>query len=115
MFDKIEFLITEAFIALRRNSLMTFAAVTTAAASLFLLGGLGYVYYRASNFAHDVSGKFEMNVYMRLDASRQDSLQTAEEIKGLGAVRSVTVLPKEQAWEEWKKKLNLSGEGLDNP
>lgn len=115
MFDRIEFLISEALTALRRNSLMTFAAVTTAAASLFLLGGLGYVYYRASNFAHDVSGKFEMNVYMRLDATREDALKTAEDIKNMGGVRSVTLMPKEQAWQEWQKKLNLSGEGLDNP
>jgi len=51
MFDRLEFLLTEAFVALRRNGLMTFAAVTTVAVSLFLIGGLGYTYLRIQGYA----------------------------------------------------------------
>jgi len=115
MLDKIEFLISEALTALRRNGLMTFAAVTTAAASLFLLGGLAYVYYRVSNVAQDVSGKFEMNVNMKLKLPREQALVAADKIKAMPGVRSVTLMPKEQSWKDWRKKLNLSAEGLDNP
>ena len=34
MLDRLEFLVSEAFVALRRNWLMTFAAITTAAVAL---------------------------------------------------------------------------------
>lgn len=115
MFDRIEFLLTEAFTALRRNGLMTFAAVTTAAAALFLLGGLGYVYYRVSGFTANVSSKFEIDVFMRLDLPRPQALDTAEKIKALAGVKSVTLMPREQAWKDWQEKLNLSAEGIDNP
>ena len=115
MLDRIEFLISEAFTALRRNGLMTFAAVTTAAASLFLLGGLGYVYYRVSGFTANVSSKFEIDVFMRMDLPRPQALDAAARIKALPGVRNVTLLPKEQAWKEWQEKLNLSPEGIDNP
>ncbi len=115
MLDRIEFLLTEAFTALRRNGLMTFAAVTTAAASLFLLGGLAYVYYRVSGFTTNVSNKFEMNVFMRMDLPRPQALDAAAKIKKMPGVRSVTLLPKEQSWKEWQQKLNLSPEGIDNP
>jgi cell division transport system permease protein len=115
MLDRIEFLLSEAFIALRRNGLMTFAAVTTAAAALFLLGGLAYVYYRVSGYTENVSGKFEMNVFMRLDLPRPQALDAADKIRQMPGVRSVTLVPKEQAWQEWQKKLSLSSGGIDNP
>jgi cell division transport system permease protein len=94
---------------------MAFAAVTTAAASLFLLGGLGYVYFRINNFTTNVSGKFEMNVYTKIDLPRTQALATADKIRALAGVKTVTLMPKEQAWKEWQSKLGVSGEGLDNP
>ena len=38
MLNRIEFLFSEALIAMRRNGLMTFAAVSNVAVSLFLMG-----------------------------------------------------------------------------
>ena len=116
MFDKIEFLLTEAFTALRRNGLMSFAAITTAAASLFLLGGLGYMYFLVSSFTTNVSGKFEMNVFMKMDLPRDQAITAADKIKQMPGVRSVELFPKEKAWNDWQKKFGPgSGEGLDNP
>jgi len=115
MIDKIEFLLSEAFIALRRNGLMTFAAISTAAVALFLLGGLGYVYFRVSQYATDVSGKFEMSVFMRMNLPREDSLAMTEKLKTLPGVKSVSLIPREDAWLKQQKDLGLSGEGLDNP
>src|SRR5947209_7849683 len=115
MIDKIEFLLSEAFIALRRNGLMTFAAISTAAVALFLLGGLGYVYFRVSQYASDVSGKFEMSVFMRMNLPREGSLAMAEKLKTFPGVKAVELISREDAWEKQQKDLSLSGEGLDNP
>jgi cell division protein FtsX len=65
MLDHIEFLLSEAFMAIRRNFLMSFAAISTAAVALFLLGGLGYVYMRLNTFTTEVSKKFEMKVWLK--------------------------------------------------
>jgi cell division transport system permease protein len=115
MLDRIEFLLSEAFTALRRNGLMTFAAISTAAVALFLLGGLGYVYFRVSQFASNVSGKFEMSVYMKADLPRPRAFETADRIKQMAGVKSVTLIPKEEAWRKQQKELEISGAGLDNP
>lgn len=115
MLDRIEFLLSEAFIALRRNGLMTFAAMSTAAVSLFLLGGLGYVYFRASQYATTVTGKFEMAVYMKMDLPRDQAQAAAEKIKAMPGVRSVKLITKESWWRQEQKDVQVSDVGLDNP
>lgn len=115
MIDKIEFLLSEAFIALRRNGLMTFAAISTAAVALFLLGGLGYVYFRVSQFTTNVSGKFEMSVFARMDLPRDQVMALGEKIKAMPGVKSVKLIPKEEAWRKQQEEVHISGEGLENP
>lgn len=115
MLDRFEFLIGEAFVALRRNTLMTAAAITTSAVALFLLGGLGYLYFRASSTLADASGKFEMRVYIR-DGSSMDTIkETAARLRKIDGVRSVNWIPKDKAWERFRKQNPSITEGIDNP
>ncbi len=115
MLDRIEFLIGEAFAALRRNGLMTFAAISTVAVSLFLLGGLGYIYLRVSEYANTIPGKFEMRVFLRDGATMADIQTTAQEIRAMTGVGSVNWIPKDKAWEKEQKQAPDLTEGLENP
>src|SRR4051812_8935517 len=116
MFNRIEFVISEAITALSRNRLMTLAAVTTVAVSLFLFGGMGYAYFRMARYAQTIPGKFRMLVYLRDEATRTDVKQVAAQVRAIPGVASVSWIPKDKAWEKWKQD-HATGftEGVDNP
>lgn len=115
MLDRFEFLVSEAVAALRRNGLMTFAAVSTVAVSLFLLGGLGYVYWRIAGYAATIPGKFEMRVFMKDGASLAEVQSTAATIRAINGVSAVFWIPKDKAWALEKQRNPENTEGIDNP
>ncbi len=116
MLNRIEFVISEALVALSRNRLMTLAAVSTVAVALFLFGGMGYAYYRVDKYAQTIPGKFKMLVYMRDGATKRQISDTAKQIRAMDGVSTVHLVPKGMAWEKWKIE-HRSGltEGVDNP
>jgi cell division transport system permease protein len=115
MIDRVHFLLVEAFMALRRNGWMTFAAVSTAAVALFLLGGLGYVYLRVLQSAESFSLKFEMRVFLKDGTTFDQIRQTATSIRRIDGVQSAVWIPKDKAWEKEQEKNPELTEGLENP
>lgn len=115
MLDRIEFLFGEAFVALRRNGLMTFAAISTVAVSLFLLGGLGYVYWRVAQYAQTIPGKFEMRVFLKDDATQADVQKTAQQLREIPGISGVNWIPKDKAWEAKKKQDPSLMDTYENP
>jgi cell division transport system permease protein len=113
--DKLEFLFSEAGIALRRNVLMTFAAITTVAVSLFLLGGLGYIYWRVLGYANTLPDRFEMQVFLRMDADYETVKETARKIRTIPGVKAAVWIPKEKRWALDRKEKPELTEGLENP
>ena len=115
MFDRISFIVGEAMTAMRRNRFMTFAAISTVAVSLFLLGGAGYVYLRAVAYAETIPGKFDMRVMLRDGTTQAQIEETATKIRAIPGVATVAWLPKEAMWAEKKKREPELTEGLENP
>lgn len=115
MLDRLTFVIGEAFIALRRNGFMTFACISTVAVSLFLLGGLGYSYMRAVDYAKSIPGKFDMRVYLRPGTNAKAISEAAKQIRSLDGVSSVAWIPKEKAWAREQKMDPANTMGIDNP
>ncbi len=115
MRDRWQFLLTEAFIALRRNTLMTFAAITTSAVALFLLGGLAYVYVRVNAVAGDVSGRFEMRVWLRENITTAQVKVLAKELRGIEGVKEARWIPREHEWKRTRLEMPEATEGLENP
>lgn len=115
MLDRIEFLVGEAFVAMRRNGRMTFAAISTCAVALFLLGGLGYTYLKVSEFAESLGNRFEMRVYLKDGTTMDQITQTAATIRAIPNVKTVNWIPRDKAWELMKTKMPEYTEGLDNP
>jgi cell division transport system permease protein len=114
MLDRIEFLLTEAITAMRRNWLMSFAAISTLAVALFLLGGLGYVLIRMNAAAEDLSGRFEMRVWLRDGVSKQQISEIAADIRAIKGVKEARWVPRDI---EWKRQIDLTPEVayFDNP
>ena len=115
MLDRIGFVFGEALVALRRNGFMTFAAVSTVAVSLFLLGGLGYSYMRAVDYAHSIPGKFDMRVFLLPGTSASAISEAATQIRKLPGVATVAWIPRDKAWEKQKHDDPTLTSGLENP
>jgi cell division transport system permease protein len=115
LLDRLSFILGEAMTALRRNGFMTFAAISTVAVSLFLLGGAGYVYVRAVEYANTMPGKFDMRIILKEGTTRQTIEQTAKQIRTIPGVATVAWLPRDAVWELKKKEDPALTEGLDNP
>lgn len=115
MFDKIEFILGEAFTSLRRNKWMTFAAISTSAMALFILGGLGYAYIRVSNSLEGLSEDFKMNVFMDLDATPERTQAVAAEILAFEDVATATIIGREDAWDAFVEENPDLAADLDNP
>ncbi len=104
MLDQIEFILSEAFVSLRRNSWMTFAAVTTSAMALFLIGGIGLIYFSLSNLATSIESKFEMRVLVK-DAPSEDEIKSLDtKLNALNGVAKVEFKDRNTVWEEFRKQ-----------
>ncbi len=115
MFDRISFVIGEAMSALRRNGFMTFASVSTVAVSLFLLGGLGYSYMRAVDYARSIPGKFDMRVFLKVGTTNEKISEAAGKIRKIPGVASVQWIPRDKAWQKEMRDDPANTAGLDNP
>lgn len=116
MFNRLEFVISEALVALSRNRLMTLAAVTTVAVALFLFGGLGYAYYRLNIVADKIPGKFNMRVFLKDETTRTQVSEVATKLRSLPGVANAFYMPKDKAWERWKvEHPQALTQGVDNP
>lgn len=115
MFDRLEFMLSEAFVALRRNGLMTFAAVTTVAVSLFLIGGLGYVYLRVQDYARSIPSKFEMRVFLKDSIEGEKAVApVAQKIRAIPGVLKATWIPKDKFWA-LDQSQHPEYRGIENP
>ncbi|MFZ4507381.1 MAG: cell division protein FtsX [Fimbriimonas sp.] len=115
MLDRLQFLIFEGLSGIRRNGLMSFAAITTVAVALFLIGGFTYAYWRASGFAATVPGKFDMRVFIQEGVKPPQINELATKIRAIPGVKSVQWIPKDKAWEQFRKQNPDLAAGLDNP
>lgn len=115
MLDRIEFLVSEAFIAFRRNGLMTFAAVSTVTVALFLVGALGLLYIRLLAFADTIPSQFEIRVHLKDGTKYPQIVQTAKKLRAIPGISQVTHIPRDKAWEKYRQEMPEETKGLENP
>jgi len=115
MFDRIFFVIGEAWVGLRRNLGMALISILTVAISLFMVGGLAYVYLEANRIAEPVAGSFAMYVRLKEGTDAASIQETASVIRRMDGVRSVNWIPREKAWARMQKLQPEFTEGIANP
>lgn len=116
MLDRLEFLFSEAFVAPRRNSWMTFAAITTPAVALFLLGSLGIAYVGINRYAQSLPSRFSMEVFLKDGTTVQQVKETAPRLRAIPGVESAVWIPRDLFWEQERKKYPPAvTEGIENP
>ena len=100
---KVGYFIREATMNLRRNKLMTVAAVLTAAVSLLLLGGVFTLGSFVSSITGELRDKVEVSVFLVDEITPQQQNDVQATVQELEVVRKVTYVTKEQAYEEFKE------------
>lgn len=117
MFDRLEFLFSEAIVSLRRNRGMTFASIIASSLALVIVGGFTLTYIGLSRYVAAQGSRFEMSVFARDDATPDQVRTLGDNIGKLDGVDKVTFKSKAEVWAEWKKKNPsiTSGLELENP
>ncbi|HJP82662.1 MAG TPA: permease-like cell division protein FtsX [Fimbriimonadaceae bacterium] len=117
MIDRIQFLFAEGLLSLRRNGWMTFAAITTVAVALFLIGGLGYVYGQLRSGASQLTGLFEMRASIVDGTPASRITIIAGQIRRIPGVKSVNWIPRDKAWNKYldEHPENREYADIENP
>jgi cell division transport system permease protein len=94
----------------RRNLLMTIAAISTVAISLLLLGGVQILGMIVKNMTYNWQAKVEVAVYLRDDITKGELNSLESQITQLHEVQHVTYVSKHQAYQEFKQQFRSQPE-----
>jgi cell division transport system permease protein len=95
--------------ALRRNALVTFAAISTVFISLFLLGGALLVERQVRLMTGEWASKVEVSVFLRDDASDEEIDALGANVADIPEVEEVFFENREQAYQNFRELFR------DNP
>lgn len=113
MFAPLGFLIRECWLNLRRQGLMTLACISTSAIALTILGLFVVLAWHTHALAEAIPRQFEVHAFVRPQVSRSEAELLAAQIRQQPGVARVALIPKELAWEEFRKHY-ASPEDLDD-
>jgi cell division transport system permease protein len=100
---KVGYFVREAATNLRRNKLMTVAAILTAAVSLLLLGGVQTLDSFVNSITGEIESQIEVSVYLNDNITQEQQQDVRTTIENLDVVRRVTYVSKPEAYGEFKR------------
>ena len=104
----------ETYTAVRRNALVTFAAVSTVFISLFLLGGSLLVERQVRLMAGEWASKVEVSVFIRDTASTDQITALGRKINEMPEVQDVFFESRGQAYQRFRKLFADSESLIEN-
>ena len=102
---RVFYFLSETATNLRRNFLMTMAAVSTVAISLLLLGGVQILGLVVKNMTLNWEAKVEISVFLLNDATDGEVRGLQDQIAGYREVEEVAFVSKADAFEEFKERF----------
>lgn len=115
-----EYFIREAVISLKRNSLMSFASISTVALSLLILGIFLVMVLNLNNMASTLETQVQISVYLQDNLTDLEMREVGTRITKLPGVTQVMFVSKDEAMARFKKRLGeqqgiLAALGETNP
>jgi cell division transport system permease protein len=104
----------ETLTAVRRNALVTFAAISTVFISLFLLGGSLLVERQVRLMAGEWASKVEVSVFIRDAASTDQITALSNKISDMPEVEQVFFESREEAYQRFRKLFADSTSLIEN-
>jgi cell division transport system permease protein len=105
---RVNYFVDETVSNLRRNVLLTLAAVSTVSISLLLLGVVMVGGEVLTKMVSSWEGKVELNVFLRDEATPEEVKALGSQANGMPEVEKVFFESKEQAFEEYKRMFKDS-------
>lgn len=99
------YFIREAFVNLRKNSLIAIAAISTVMISLLLLGFVLLVVVNINFLSQQLSSKVEIAAYMRRDSTEKERESVHSKIQDMPDVKEVRFVSKEEALGMLQKSM----------
>ncbi|HZJ49792.1 MAG TPA: permease-like cell division protein FtsX [Actinomycetota bacterium] len=100
---RLNYFLSETAVNLKRNLLMTIAAISTVAISLLLLGGAQILQLVVANVTSTWEGKVEVSVFLRNDVTEGELDGLRSDLAEMPEIETFTYVSKNQAYEEFKK------------
>jgi cell division transport system permease protein len=100
----------ETIYGIKRTGLINIAIIAAMAAILTIFGALFRTSLSLSSFVDKLGDAFEISVYLRPNV---DPIYMSSRLKEVEHVKKITVITKEQAWEEMNKDMDVAG--MANP
>jgi cell division transport system permease protein len=111
---RVRYFMGESLSNLRRNLLMTLAAMSTVAVSLFLLGAVVVVGHVVKQVVGSWEDKVEINVFLKDDIAQDQSGTLGKDLLAMPEVSKVDFVSKEKAYEEYKQMFQNSPQLVQN-
>lgn len=99
---------------LRRNLLMTVAAVLTVGVSLSLVGGALLLKQGVTKATIQWRGGVELNVFMKVDSTEEQNTAVDRQLREMREVKKVTYVSQQEAFEEFGKLFENQPEMRDS-
>ena len=103
-------IVMETIYGIKRTGLINIAIVAAMAAILTIFGALFRTSFSLSSFVDKLGNDFQISVYLKSDV---DPVYMSSRLREVEHVKKITIITKEQAWEEMNQDLDVSG--LENP
>lgn len=97
-----EYALVESFVNIGRNGYSGLAVITTTAFTLCILWSFLMISITASNYTNQQVDKFEVAAFMKIGATKDETIKVAKEIEQIPGVASVTIKQREKEWELFK-------------
>lgn len=114
-FGSLLFLIHEAFLNIRRNGLMSLAALGTVTIALTVLGASLWTAYRINEIAQDEPKTFnEVDVFLFAATTRDQTNDVMARLQKLPNVGPIRLVTKETAWAEMQSREPKLTDAVEN-
>ncbi len=100
----------ETVYGIKRTGLINIAIVAAIAAILTIFGALFRTSFSLSSYVDKLGNAFEISVYLK---NNVDPVYMSSRLRELEHVKKITIITKEQAWEDMNKDMDVSG--MENP
>jgi cell division transport system permease protein len=109
---KASFFMSEALGSLRRNWVMTIAAVLTVFISMAILGFVLVIDRNLNQGATSLKNRVMIEVFLKDSATPEQVAQLKQEIEAMPEFKSVTYISKDQALKEFKERLGENAQSI---
>ena len=108
---RLEFVMREMALALVRHPLMTFAAVSSAAAALAIVGGAALLWFNLNRWGEQVLSEVQVTAYLRRYLPRPQAMVVYGQVRSWPEVRRAAFVTQEELLERLQRRLG-SNPGL---